>query len=176
MAVEAHPPFGNFEPIGVQIAGAAITQGQLLIMDNSGSGAGRAKPFRTTTGAFDTTAMEGGLLGFATHDADSGDLVKYQKILGGMQYTAVSYGAAPTATLLGVAPTTYYGLYLNAGVFSVDLGTTSNGVARFENFDYGDAFPFTNVAGTGNSTPDDTGGAVGDNVIISFPESVRFHK
>lgn len=173
MQPEPHPPFGNHNPLGSLIAAATITKGMLLILDNSGGGVGRVKPFAAANADFDTDSLEGGFVGFATADYATGELVTFQKILGGMMYAMETYTTAPTATLLGVAPTTYYTLRNDAGTVKVNLGTTTKGCVRFEEFDLTDqalSDVSPNVIGA------DTGGAAGDRILVSFPASVRHYQ
>jgi hypothetical protein len=165
------PPY-NHVPTGHTIAAATIRQGMLLILDNSGGGVGRAKEFAADDADFASTAMEGGLLGFARHAAIAGQPVEYDKIIGGMQWAIETYTTAPSSTELGVAPTTYYTLRNDGGTVKVNLGTTTNGVARFDAIL--PKLPPTTTA-RGNQWPD-TGLAAGDKVLISFPEAVRHHK
>ena|SRR3990167_3432231 len=167
------PLYGNFVPSATFIAAGTITQGMLCILDNSGSGAGQVKAFAASDADFASTAMEGGLVGFARHAALVNEPVTLDIITAGSVWSIETYTTAPTAALLGVAPTTYYTLRNDAGTVKVNLGTTTNGVARFVDRDWTDAAPFTTTAR--GLTPTETG-AAGDRVLIQFPESVRHYQ
>lgn len=169
---------GHIVPKELFLAAATITAGMPLILDNSGAGIGNVKEALSSNGSFVSTSMEGGLVGVAENDASAGEMVVVKCLTGvSNRLRLPSYGAAPSETLLGVAPTTYYGLYRDAGVWKVDLGTTANGVARFVNFDFTYSETFSDVIDSpGGVVMDLDNFAVGDYVYVEIPEAFRHFK
>jgi hypothetical protein len=155
------------------IAAGTVTAGMLVILDNSGSGVGSVKNFAASDADFASTALEGGLVGVALHGATDTQPVQVALLVAGMALDIETYSTAPTAAILGVDPTTYYTLRNDAGTPKVNLGTTTNGVARLVNYDWTDAVPLTTT--DRGYTPTMTG-AAGDRVLITFPEAVRHYK
>lgn len=167
-------------------AAAAVTEGQILIVDNSGSGAGQVKHAAAVSTGFVSTAMEGGLVGVACNDAASGAMVKVALFT---SWTGLALPAKASTTLdpgeaaLGVAPTTYYGLYRTSaalgGGWEVDLDTTTNGVARYVAPDPADnvSYGVTVTSGVGVQGSFGTANTGGDATLIHvmFPASVRFY-
>lgn len=164
---------GDRVPRGTFIAAATIRQGMICILDNSGGGAGQVKEFAADDADFASTAIEGGLVGLALHAATVGQPITLDLFAPGMGLCIETYTTAPTAAILGVAATTFYTLRNDAGTPKVNLGTTTNGVARFVNREITDAQPFTTT--DRGYVPTETG-AAGDRVIIQFPEAVRHLK
>lgn len=159
-----------------KIAGATITRGMLLILDNSGGGIGQAKEFKSSDGSFTSAAIEGGLLGVAENAAASGEVVNYLVIDGNALLEMDSYGAAPSETVLGVAPSTLYCIQRDT-VPKLDLATTTNGVARFDGFVLDPNDGFSSVRDSaGGVVPVVSGFAVGDRVRVAIPASMRHHQ
>jgi hypothetical protein len=147
----------------------------LLILDNSGTGQGCVKPIAAST-AINTANIEGGIVGLAQNsctaaEATAGAAIGVDILDGRSALEATTYGTAPTAALLGVAPTTYYALYNDAnGCPQVNLGDTTTPLARFLNFSIKDATPLV-----GGQAPYLGGGAIGDRVLVGIPSAYRHY-
>lgn len=164
-------------PKSWKIAAATITRGMLLILDNSGGGIGQAKEFLSSNGAFNSSNIEGGLLGVAENDAAANEVVHYAMLVGYTRLKMLSYGAVPSQTVLGVAPTTYYVLQRDSAIAKIDLATTASGVARLDGLVPDPNEGFSSVRDSaGGSIPVLSGYAVGDPVFVAIPEAFRHHK
>jgi hypothetical protein len=168
-------------------AASAVAEGDILIVDNSGSGAGEVKVSQSASASLASTGIEGGLIGVAMNAASAeGGAVQvalFTSMTGLVLPSKASTTASPSEATLGVAPTTLYVMYREStGVWSADHDTTTNGVLRFLNLD-----PTDNVSqgtsGTqtintpgytfGGWTPTNTGGEA-TNGLYGIPPELRF--
>jgi hypothetical protein len=157
------------------IASGAVTKGFPVILDNSGAEAGMVKNFVGANTAFDTDALEGGVVGIAENGAADGQPVVVALFTAASNFMRIAtYSTAPTMAILGVAAATLYVLYNDAGIPKVSLGTTTKGIVRFVGFDPNTSDTFTTSAR--GLTPMQTGYAAGDTVLVSVPESIRHFK
>jgi len=163
---EVQPWIGNHVRKEIYTAGAAISEGDICIMQSDG----KVDPHGGTT--MDTSTDGQGIIGVACHDA-AADLDAVEiALLEGVALVLPTYTTAPTLAILGVAQTTLYGGYLDSSVYKIDLGNTTNGLFRFINFTWPDSRPLGATA-TG-LRPKQSGWAAGDRVLCRIPLNLLF--
>ena len=126
------------------------------------------------SGTWDTSTIGRGLVGIAKNATTAGDQpVEFEPIVGGQAYAFQSYGTAPTLALMAAAAP--YGMINDAGVDKVNLSNTTNGIAYKPLPTMEDSQPLI-VATNGAKAPKISGWAVGDQVLVTFGEAMRFFK
>lgn len=157
------------------VTATAIKKGQLLILDNASTGQGCVKPIADST-AINTANIEGGIVGLAQNsctaaEATAGAAIGVDILDGRSGLDCPTYGTAPTAALLGVAPTTYYALRNDANGFpELNLGDTTTPLARFLNYSL--ASVGTPLDGQAPALGD---GAIGDRVLVGIIPAARHY-